>query len=358
MKKQGLLLAVLLCFNALLCAQKTVSGQVVNEKGEPLVGASIVIKDTQLGTLSDENGQYQLTLPKEADTLVYSFVGFAAIEKPTLNEVKMDVAFSESLCFQEVTIVAYNSTRCCCCSMCGGIESSFCCGCRCLCLMSYESWNYPISATPLSNGATKLTYSIDILRQDKSKDGNNYFKNKRIKYNISKSIDDINYKWMGNSHSDTTFHLTEKQGTTQIEWGGSQFLDRTLNKADTTFYLVEGYTVDVDEYGEEEEVSIEDRKYVYREKIKVLPSETLKITNVDAPPQSKQVELDIFSCKNELTDFKMVDRVGRVVLSHQQVLFKEQNRVVLTYNDLASGLYILSVVQGEQVDVRKFLIVK
>jgi hypothetical protein len=358
MKKQGLLFAVLLCLNALLFAQKTVSGQVVDEKGEPLVGASIIIKGTQLGVLSDENGQYQLTLLQGADTLIFSFVGYAAIEKPSLNRDKMDITLSGNLCFQEVTIVGYNATRCCCCSMCGGLESSSCFRCCCLCSVSYESREYPISATPLSNGATKLSYSIDILRQGKIKDGNNYFKNKRVKYTISKSIDDVSYKWIGNSHSDTTFHLTEKQGTSQIEWGGSQFLDRTLNKADTTFYLVEGYSVDVDEDGEEEEVEIENRNYVYREKIKVLPSETLKITSLYAPPQSYQVELAIFSYKNELTDFKMVDMSGRVVLSQQQVLFKEQNRVVLTYDGLASGVYLLSLVQGEQMDVRKFVIVK
>lgn len=67
-----------------------VSGKVVGETGEPLVGVSISLKGTQTGTITDANGNYSLTLPDANGTLVFSYVGYTQREiavggKPVIN---------------------------------------------------------------------------------------------------------------------------------------------------------------------------------------------------------------------------------------------------------------------------------
>lgn len=60
-KKVGLLLAgCFITFNAL--GQTTIKGQVVDATGEPVIGASILVKDTKNGAVSDLDGNYKLTM--------------------------------------------------------------------------------------------------------------------------------------------------------------------------------------------------------------------------------------------------------------------------------------------------------
>ena len=56
---------------------KTVKGRVVNEKGEPLAGVSVLVKGTRKGTSTDENGMFELKdLPASTGVLVFSHVSF------------------------------------------------------------------------------------------------------------------------------------------------------------------------------------------------------------------------------------------------------------------------------------------
>ncbi len=69
-----------------------VSGIVTDEKGEPLIGASVLVVGTKLGTVTDFDGRYSITLPKDNKQLKFSYVGYAQqtrrVTGPTLN-VKM-----------------------------------------------------------------------------------------------------------------------------------------------------------------------------------------------------------------------------------------------------------------------------
>ncbi|MBR6181604.1 MAG: mucoidy inhibitor MuiA family protein [Prevotella sp.] len=69
-----------------------VSGIVTDEKGEPLIGASVLVVGTKLGTVTDFEGRYSITLPKDNKQLKFSYVGYVQQTKrvtgPTLN-VKM-----------------------------------------------------------------------------------------------------------------------------------------------------------------------------------------------------------------------------------------------------------------------------
>jgi hypothetical protein len=89
---------------------RTVKGSVVSEDGEPLPGVNVVVKGTTVGTVTDGQGNYSLTLPNDAVTLVFSFVGLKTEEVPIdrsdINlQLKSDVAQ-----LSEVVVTAYGAS--------------------------------------------------------------------------------------------------------------------------------------------------------------------------------------------------------------------------------------------------------
>lgn len=62
-------------------ATKTIHGTVVNEKGEPLTGATVLIRHTTKGTVVDRSGKFSLEIPEDGCELVISFVGYETIVK-------------------------------------------------------------------------------------------------------------------------------------------------------------------------------------------------------------------------------------------------------------------------------------
>lgn len=73
---------------------KNVTGKVVDERGEPIPGVNIIVKGTTIGTVSDLNGNYQITLPNHASTLVFSFIGFSTREVP-ITSSDLSIRMSE-----------------------------------------------------------------------------------------------------------------------------------------------------------------------------------------------------------------------------------------------------------------------
>ena len=347
MKKCLLTLTLFLILIVAVAAQRTVTGTVLDDKKQPIVGAAITIKGTNMGTLTNENGEYALKI-KDADTLVLSFVGFKSKEfMPKTN--LMDLALEEGILLDEFVKVEYSRYRCCC-----------YCGLRGVVYYCQNS-EQNIRAKPLSNGATKLHYDIEEIWLGSVLHNLPLYKDKYLKYTISKSTDDVNYKIIGKSQSDTTLYVEEKTGKTLVAWGGSQFLDKERNKAELTYYLVEGYLEDFVEKDDEnnentEGVEPKERILVYSKKITVEGSGHLKINSLFN--ESNQIALTVSSPQNEVANFRIVDMAGRVLTTHQHSLLKENNTLMLSHMDLPAGLYILHVQQGEQTDSRKFTITK
>ena len=77
MKRLLLVVPVLLLAFTTVLAQRSIQGSVTDESGEPLIGASILVKGTTTGTITDFNGDYSLTVPAGSNTLVYSYTGYA-----------------------------------------------------------------------------------------------------------------------------------------------------------------------------------------------------------------------------------------------------------------------------------------
>jgi TonB-dependent starch-binding outer membrane protein SusC len=109
MKKVLLLLSMTLLTIGSVLAQKTVTGKVTDNKGEALVGASVVVKGTTTGTITDLDGAYSLKLPENATTLVFSFVGFDVAEMSIGASSTVDMVLSTTKALDEVVIVGYGT---------------------------------------------------------------------------------------------------------------------------------------------------------------------------------------------------------------------------------------------------------
>ena len=76
MRKSILLFMGLVMFSLQLLAQtRQITGKVIDQSGNAIPNASVIVKGTQTGTVTDPEGSYSLTIPASAKTLVISSVG-------------------------------------------------------------------------------------------------------------------------------------------------------------------------------------------------------------------------------------------------------------------------------------------
>lgn len=92
---------------------QTVTGKVTDSSdGMPLPGVSILIKGTSTGTATDVDGNYQLNVSGPQTVLVYSFLGFEAVEETVGNRSTIDVSLSEDASeLNEVVVTALGIER-------------------------------------------------------------------------------------------------------------------------------------------------------------------------------------------------------------------------------------------------------
>ncbi len=113
MQKVALTIAFL-CFAAgLAFAQRTITGTVTDPNGEPLIGATIIVKGTTTGTSTDAFGAYSVTAPAGANTLVFSYTGFLKKEvvMDAVSNV-LDVAMDENPeSLKEIVVTALGIKR-------------------------------------------------------------------------------------------------------------------------------------------------------------------------------------------------------------------------------------------------------
>lgn len=105
----GFVSAVFVLASVTAFAQKTVSGRITSaDDGGPLRGARIVVKGAKVGAFSDARGQYKITLPEGATTLVFSSVGYVlrevAIGDRTTIDVRLDL---DAKALDDVVVTAF-----------------------------------------------------------------------------------------------------------------------------------------------------------------------------------------------------------------------------------------------------------
>ena len=88
-----------------------VSGKVTDNKGEPLPGASVIVQGTTIGTVTNMQGNYSITIPNNASQLNYSFIGYNLQTLPITGNI-MNVALEESeMKLDEVAVVGYGTQK-------------------------------------------------------------------------------------------------------------------------------------------------------------------------------------------------------------------------------------------------------
>ena len=89
----------------------TVSGRVLDEQGFPVIGAGVIVKGSTLGTATDIEGRYTLSVPSNATLLVQS-IGYRTAEIPVGGRSRIDVTLSsDSTLLEETVVVGYGTQK-------------------------------------------------------------------------------------------------------------------------------------------------------------------------------------------------------------------------------------------------------
>lgn len=90
----------------------TVTGRVVSsDDGDPIIGATVMVNGTRLGTVTDVNGNYSITLPQGRRQLVFTYVGYETVTS-TVKGATLNVRMKEDkAALQEVVVIGYGKGK-------------------------------------------------------------------------------------------------------------------------------------------------------------------------------------------------------------------------------------------------------
>lgn len=99
-------------FSLSICAQNiSVSGTVVDDTGEPLLGATVMQKGTQHGVATDLDGNFTISVPAKA-VLVVSYIGYDNKEVPVNGQTHLDITLStNATMLDEVVAIGYGTVK-------------------------------------------------------------------------------------------------------------------------------------------------------------------------------------------------------------------------------------------------------
>ena len=90
---------------------RIIKGKVIDEKGETLIGVSILVKGTTIGTVTDFDGNFSLEVPKNG-TLVISYVGYKSQEIKVSGRTDFAITLaSDNKLLDEVVVVGYGVVK-------------------------------------------------------------------------------------------------------------------------------------------------------------------------------------------------------------------------------------------------------
>lgn len=109
---RGFLFLLLVAFLATTVHGQIVKGVVSSSDGELLVGATVLVKGTTTGTVTDLDGQYEITLPSGTEaTLIFSYAGYQAQEVAVGNRTEIDVQLEQGVLLQEAVVTGLGIPR-------------------------------------------------------------------------------------------------------------------------------------------------------------------------------------------------------------------------------------------------------
>lgn len=112
-RRSNLCLIILACCFSAAYAQTTVKGTVTSEgDGQPLPGVTVVVKNTSTGTATDFDGNYEVSVPGDNATLVFSYMGFVTREVPVNGQTILNASLKEDVSkLEEVVVVGYGTQK-------------------------------------------------------------------------------------------------------------------------------------------------------------------------------------------------------------------------------------------------------
>jgi TonB-linked SusC/RagA family outer membrane protein len=106
--KQFLCALLLVLATAVVSAQTTVSGTLLDTDGFPLPGATVLAKGTSSGTVADLDGNYTLNIPEGVTELLVSYTGYETQEIAIDGRSTIDIVLSEGVSLDEIVVTGYS----------------------------------------------------------------------------------------------------------------------------------------------------------------------------------------------------------------------------------------------------------
>jgi TonB-linked SusC/RagA family outer membrane protein len=106
-------LVLSLTFLGMAYSQTTISGTVIDELGDPLIGVNIVLQsDNTVGVISDFNGEYSLEVPNTNDSLVFSYIGYEPQTVAIAGRSQIDIKMQPQVnILGDIVVVGYGVQR-------------------------------------------------------------------------------------------------------------------------------------------------------------------------------------------------------------------------------------------------------
>ncbi|MDR0429509.1 MAG: TonB-dependent receptor [Tannerellaceae bacterium] len=102
--------ALVTSLGVLQAQTSSITGTVVDDIGEPLIGATVLVKGTSNGVLTNMNGNYTIQAGKN-DVLVFSYVGMQLLEEAVNGRGRIDVELQAGTNLDEVVVVGYGTMK-------------------------------------------------------------------------------------------------------------------------------------------------------------------------------------------------------------------------------------------------------
>ena len=91
---------------------RTVKGTVVDEQNVPVIGATVIVKDTQIGVPTNIDGEFELNIPADKNTIVISFIGLETQEVDISGKSVVNVTLqASSVQLEETVVVGYGQQK-------------------------------------------------------------------------------------------------------------------------------------------------------------------------------------------------------------------------------------------------------
>lgn len=110
-KRMLLILSCLFLSIGFMVAQTTrINGTVTDSNGEPVISASVVVKGTTVGTVTDLDGKFSINVPEGRNTLVFTLIGMRILEARAVQDMKV-VMENDDRVLDEVVVTAMGISR-------------------------------------------------------------------------------------------------------------------------------------------------------------------------------------------------------------------------------------------------------